>query len=127
MPPNRGWAPERRDMIWIDCNPQSGREMRDSHALLVLSPKSFNEKTGIVIGLPMTTAAFNETNPFAVKFAGPGKKVSYILGHQPKSFDWRARGAKPHAWKQVPVDVFEQSCEALNQIIKITSGAGREK
>jgi mRNA interferase MazF len=35
----------------------------------------------------MTTAAFNETNPFAVKFAGARKKASYILGHQPKSFD----------------------------------------
>ncbi len=70
--PARTWVPERRDMIWIDCNPQSGREMRDIHPLLVLSPKSFNERTGIVIGLPMTTAAFNETNPFAIEFAGQG-------------------------------------------------------
>lgn len=35
----------------------------DVHPLLVLSAKMFNERTGIVIGLPMTTAAFNETNP----------------------------------------------------------------
>ena len=65
------WAPERRDIIWIDCNSQIGREMRDLHPMLVLSPKPFNEKTGIVIGLPMTTAAFNDTNPFAIKFRGP--------------------------------------------------------
>ena len=113
------WAPDRRDMIWIDCNPQSGREMRDLHPLLVLSTKEFNEKTGIVIGLPMTTAAFNETNPFALPFVGPGKKKSYVLTHQPKSFDWRARAAKPHAWKQIPVDVFERACGILNQIIAI--------
>jgi mRNA interferase MazF len=42
--------------------------MKDMHPMLVLSPKPFNERTGIVIGLPMTPAAFNETNPFAIKF-----------------------------------------------------------
>jgi len=106
-------------MIWIDCNPQKGREMKDVHPLLVLSPKAFNQRTGIVIGLPMTTAAYNDTNPFAVKFIGPKNSVSYILGHQPKSFDWRARAARPHPLKQVPEDVFNLACETLNQIIAI--------
>jgi mRNA interferase MazF len=36
---------------------------------------------------PLTTASYNETNPFAVKFIGPKGVVSYILSHQPKSFD----------------------------------------
>jgi mRNA interferase MazF len=57
--PRREWAPERRDVIWIDCNPQDGLEMKDVHPLLVLSPRDFNARTGIVIGLPMTTAAHN--------------------------------------------------------------------
>jgi mRNA interferase MazF len=113
------WSPDRRDMIWIDCNPQAGREMRDIHPLLVLSPKAFNERTGIVIGLPMTSAGFNETNPFAVKFVGPKGKASYVLGHQPKSFDWRARRAKLHPWKQVSEEVFARACATLNQIIEI--------
>ena len=113
------WSPDRRDMIWINCNPQAGREMRDMHPLLVLSPRAFNERTGIVTGLPMTTAAFNETNPFAVKFAGSGRKASYIPGHQPKSFDWRIRDARPHPSKRVPEDVFTLACEMLNQIIMI--------
>ena len=52
MAARRPWVPDRRDMIWIDCNPQAGREMRDIHPLLVLSPKAFNERTGIVIPSP---------------------------------------------------------------------------
>ena|SRR5438094_5223780 len=80
MAARRLWAPDRRDMIWINCNPQAGREMRDIHPLLVLSPKAFNERTGIVIGLPMTTAAFNETNPFAVKFASPRGRRAIFSG-----------------------------------------------
>ena len=113
------WVPDRRDIIWIEFNPQAGREMRDMHPLLVLSPKEFNERTGITIGLPMTTASYNESNPFAIKLAGNKGKISYILGHQPKSFDWRARGAKPHPWKQAPQESFDLACETLNQIIAI--------
>jgi mRNA interferase MazF len=112
------WVPDRRDVVWINCSPHAGREMKDIHPLMVLSPKSFNERTGIVIGLPMTTATYNETNPFAIKFSGAKKGVSYILTHQPKSFDWRSRGAKLHPMKQVPQDILALAYESLNQIIE---------
>ena len=120
MAARKSWCPDRRDMIWINCNPQAGREMKDVHPLVVLSPKEFNDRTGIVIGLPMTAASFNETNPFAVKFRGPKAAASYILAHQPKSFDWRARDAKPHPWKSAPDAVFRQACETLDQIILLS-------
>jgi mRNA interferase MazF len=93
--------------------------MKDVHPLLVLSPREFNERTGIVIGLPMTSATYNDTNPFAVKITGPKGATSYILAHQPKSFDWRARQAKPHSLKRVPENSFARACETLNQIIDI--------
>lgn len=108
-------------MIWIDCNPQAGREMKDIHPLVVLSPREFNARTGIVIGLPMTTASYNEGNPFAVKFTNSKGGASFIISHQPKSFDWRARNAKPHPLKRVPEDSYARACEALNQIIEIGS------
>ena len=84
MAARKSWCPDRRDMIWIDCNPQAGRDMRDVHPLVVLSPREFNERTGIVIALPMTTAPCNETNSFAVKFTGSKGVASFILSHQPK-------------------------------------------
>jgi mRNA interferase MazF len=31
------WAPDRQDIIWIDCNPQVGQEIRNVHPFLVLS------------------------------------------------------------------------------------------
>ena len=116
-----GWVPDRQDIIWIDCNPQAGREMRDVHPFLVLSSRGFNEKTSLVIGLPMTTAEYNATNPFAVAAGvAPGRKAgktSYVLAHQPKSFDWRLRGAKAHPLKRLPDLPFAEVCERLNQII----------
>ena len=119
IPKRKIWAPDRQDIIWIDCNPQAGREMKDPHPMLVLSPKAFNERTSIVIGLPMTTSDSNESNPFAVKVSGPRGVASYVLCHQPKSFDWRARGAKQHPWKQASEQVFRDACRILDQIVAL--------
>ena len=72
--PGKRWVPDRQAIIWIDCNPQVGQEMRDVHPFLVLSPRIFNAKTSLVIGLPMTTAEYNADNPFAVA-VGPGQET----------------------------------------------------
>jgi len=89
----------------------------------VLSPRIFNEKTSLVIGLPMTTAEYNADNPFAVPVGkAKGRKVgqtSYVLCHQPKSFDWRLRKAKPHPPGALTNALFAQACERLNQIIQV--------
>ncbi len=119
----KSWVPDRQEIIWIDCNPQVGREMRDVHPFLVLSPRIFNEKTSLVIGLPMTTAEYNSDNPFAVpvgKASGrKAGKTSYVLCHQPKSFDWRLRKAKKHPLGTLSKALFQQVCERLNQIIQV--------
>ena len=116
------WVPERQDIIWINCSPQVGREMRDVHPFLVLSPRLFNEKTSLVIGLPMTTASYNADNPFAVAIgpaAGRKTGTSYVLCHQPTSFDWRLRCAKPHPRKRAPDSMFASVCACLNQIVRL--------
>ncbi len=118
------WVPDRREILWIDCSPHAGSEMRDRHPFLVLSPKSFNDKTSLVIGLPMTTAEYNASNPFAVSVgAASGRKAgktSYVLCHQPKSFDWRARKAARHPQGRLSESLFRQVCGILNQIIEIS-------
>ena len=122
-----GWVPNRQEILWIDCSPHAGREMRDRHPFLVLSPKAFNDRTSLVIGLPMTTAEYNATNPFAVTVgAASGRKAgktSYVLCHQPKSVDWRARKAAPHPHGNLSESLFRQVCGILDQIIGLTSSA----
>ena len=111
-------------MIWIDCDPQAGREMKNVYPLAVLSPR----------GIQLTDrnldrdrdrvddddATYNDTNPFAVKFNSVRGVASYILRHQPKSFDWRASNAKPHPLKKCQ-KMRTRECETLNQIIAIGS------
>jgi len=97
--------------------------MRDVHPFLVLSSRIFNEKTSLVIGLPMTTAEYNSDNPFAIavgKTSGrKAAQTSYVLCHQPKSFDWRLRKAKAHPLATLSNALFAQVCERLNQIIQV--------
>jgi mRNA interferase MazF len=94
------WVPERADIIYIEHSPHVGQEMPGLHPMLVCSTRAFNERAGVVIGFPMTHAAFNADNPFALAVHGPknSNEVGYVLAFQPKSFDWRARNARPHPW-----------------------------
>lgn len=113
------WVPERGDIIWIDFDPQAGREMKARHPMLVLSPRAVNDRTSIVIGLPMSSQDYNASNPFAVRVESADGGVGFVLTNQPKSFDWRERRAKPHPWKRAPLLAFELACEGLKQIIAI--------
>lgn len=115
----RPWVPDRQDIIWINCNPQTGNEMCDVHPFLMLSPWIFNEKISLVIGLPMTTSEYNADNPCAVAVGQAKGKTSYVLCHQPKSFDWRMRSGNQHPLKRLNEALFAQVCERLNQIITI--------
>lgn len=124
----KDWVPARQEVIWIDCNPQAGREMRDLHPFLVLSPGNFNAKTSLVIGLPMTTAEYNADNPFAVavgKATAKPDKISYVLCHQPKSFDWRVRNATPHPMRKLDEARFSEVCTVLEQIMQLGAGAAQ--
>lgn len=98
--------------------------MRDFHPFLVLSPANFNDRTSLVIGLPMTTAEYNADNPFAVTVGQAGGKKagknSYVLCHQPKSFDWKSRDASPHPLKRIGEATFSEVLFVLNQIVKLT-------
>ncbi len=121
MTTSRPWVPDRRDIIWMNFNPQVGKEMRDMHPMLVLSPRNYNERTSLVIGLPMSSAEFNATNPFAIVNSKATGERSYIICNQPKTFDWKLRGACAHPWAKVRESIFKQACEGLNDIIHLVA------
>lgn len=116
MVAKQGWAPERADIIYIQHSPHVGKEMPSFHPMLVTSTRAFNEKTGIVIGFPMTHATSNADNQFAVAVKGPKDEVGYILTFQPKSFDWRAREACEHPWGGGHAAVLEEALSRLGMI-----------
>lgn len=92
------WVPDRAEIIFIQYSPAVGDEMPDDHPMLVISTKAFNERTGLVVGFPMTHAERHADNPFAIPAPGAKGEPGYLLTHQPKSFDWRERNGRQHPW-----------------------------
>lgn len=90
------WVPERAEIIFIQYNPAVGKEIPDDHPMLVMSTQAFAQRTGIVVGFPMTHSDRHADNPFAIAAPGSKGQIGYLLTHQPKSFDWRERNARQH-------------------------------
>jgi mRNA interferase MazF len=115
------WIPQRAEIIFIEHSPHAGKEMPGLHPMLVSSTAAFSGRTGVVIGFPMTHAEFNADNPFAVAVEGPRREVGYVLAFQPKSFDWRARNARPHPWGEGHTRVLAAALKKLDAICGVCS------
>jgi len=85
-------APDRGDLIWLDLEPQSGHEQKGLRPALVLSPRSYNQKTSLAILCPITNK--EKGYPFEVKLPHNLPVNGVILSDQIKSLDWKARNAK---------------------------------
>lgn len=125
-PPARftSWLPSRGEVIWINHNPQPGREMKDHHPFLVLSPAPFHAAVGLVVGCAMTSAAYNQGSSLAVDL-GPipdrPQAHSFVLCHQLKSVDWRVRGARPHPMGHLSDAQLEPVLDIVGQILGLVA------
>jgi mRNA interferase MazF len=86
----RGYVPSAGEIVWLQFSPQAGHEQSGHRPALVLSPASYNGKTGMMVCCPMTTQI--KGYPFEVVVAG--RDPGAVLADQIKSLDWRARSAK---------------------------------
>ena len=84
----QAWAPDSGDIVWLQFDPQAGHEQAGHRPALVLSPASYNRRTGLALCVPMTTRV--KGYPFEVSIGGEG----VALADQVKSLDWRARKAR---------------------------------
>ncbi len=85
------YVPERGDIIWLEFEPQTGREQKGRRPAIVLSHKIYNEKVGLGLFCPITSQ--EKGYPFEVKLPIRLKTKGVILADQVKSFDWRNRNA----------------------------------
>jgi len=87
----RALAPERGDVVWLELNPQFGREQAGRRPALVISPKSYNKKVGLALVCPITSRV--KGYPFEVQLPQESGARGAILCDQLKSLDWRSRHA----------------------------------
>jgi len=87
----RSSIPDTGDVVWLDFDPQAGHEQAGHRPTLVISPASYNGKTGLMVCCPMTTQI--KGHPFEVLTEVDGV-ASAVLSDQVKSLDWKIRRAK---------------------------------
>ncbi len=84
--------PARGDLIWLDFDPQTGREQAGRSPAIVLSEVDFNQLTGFAFVCPITNQtkdyAFEVLLPEGLPFTGA------VLTDQLKSLDVRKRKIK---------------------------------
>ncbi|MDD5389180.1 MAG: endoribonuclease MazF [Gallionellaceae bacterium] len=85
------YVPEAGDIVWMDFTPQSGHEQAGRRPAVVLSPKTYNGRAGLLICVPVTNQI--KGYPFEVKLTGAGA-TGAALADQVKSLDWRSRQAE---------------------------------
>jgi len=106
------YTPERGDIVWLDFDPQSGREQKGKRPAIVISPKEYNKKVGLGLFCPITSITKNY--PFEVKIEN--KKINgVILADQIKNLDWTARDIEFAA--KAPDNVVEEVIEKIKVLI----------
>jgi mRNA interferase MazF len=90
----RSYVPEAGEVVWLMFDPQAGHEQAGHRPALVLSPSSYNGKTGLMVCCPLTTKI--KGNPFEVITQIDGIECA-VLSDQVKSLDWKIRRAKKKA------------------------------
>jgi len=98
------FTPKRGDLIWLNFTPQAGHEQAGRRPAVVLSPKTYNSKVGLLIACPVTSQV--KGYPFEVRLPDGLPIVGVALADQLKSLDWKARQAV--LITPLPPDVIEE-------------------
>lgn len=83
-------TPRCGDVYWIDPNPVAGREMKNRHRFVVITPEAIN-KLGVAMTVPITSGgAFARATGLTVAISGHDT-TGVAVCNQVRSFDIQAR------------------------------------
>ena len=100
------YVPDGGDLIWLTFDPQARHEQAGRRPALVLSPRTYNQKSGLALVCPVTSQA--KGYPFEVAVPSGHGVTGVILSDHVKSVDWKARRA---------VKLGLCSIELLNEVL----------
>jgi mRNA interferase MazF len=84
------YIPDRGDIVWLNFDPQAGKEIKKKRPALIVSPKIYQQKVGLALCMPITSKV--KGYPFEVVIQN--KRISgAVLSDQMRSMDWRQRKA----------------------------------
>jgi mRNA interferase MazF len=106
------YVPDRGDLVHVNLSPSAGRELTGPHYALILSPKSYNQASGVTICVAITSRI--RGGPFEVILpkghlppkTGAGDVDSVILADALRQLDWRERAMSFIA--KCPRDILDE-------------------
>jgi mRNA interferase MazF len=81
--------PDRGDVIWLDFDPTSGHEQGGHRPAIVLSPREYNQRSGLMLVVPVTNQA--KGYPFEVRLPRGLPVSGVVLADQVRSVSWLTR------------------------------------
>ena len=116
----RRFVPDAGDIVWLEFSPQAkrtraGHEQAGHRPALVVSPATYNGKTGTMLCCPMTTQI--KGYPFEVVIHAEGISGA-VLSDQVKNLDWRARNAELIC--TLPDEIINEVLEKLGTLLITT-------
>ncbi len=90
----KGYVPRAGDIIWLDFDPQAGREQAKRRPALVVTDETYNRASGLALVCPLTSR--RKPYPFALPVTIDRVEGAVLVDHL-KSLDWVARKATFHS------------------------------
>lgn len=108
------YIPEQGDIIWLNFDPSSGKEIMKRRPAFVLSRKAFNKHIGMAIVAPIT----NTIRGIKLEIPLPEetKTKGAILVYQLKSIDFIQREAE--FIERLPLNIIEQVSSIAQLIVR---------
>lgn len=111
------YTPRRGDIVHLEFDPSSGREMKGPHFGLVMSGKLFNH-SGLAMICPISQGAATVARSFGtvVTLLGAGTDTQGAIHcHQLKSLDWKVRNVR---FKEaVPPFILDDALSRIEAIL----------
>ena len=111
-------TPERGDILHLQFDPASGREMKGNHFCLVVSPRAFNARFKLAMVCPISGGAAEAARSagFLVSLMGLGLRTDgQVHAHQIKSMDWASRNAS--LVERVPDSTVQEVLACLQSVL----------
>jgi mRNA interferase ChpB len=112
-------TPDRGDILHLQFDLSSGREMKGNHFCLVVSPRAFNQRFKLAMVCPISggVSAVARDTGFLVPLLGAGLKTDgSVHAHQIKSLDWAIR--KATLVERAPPHIVSQVLECLVSVLE---------
>jgi mRNA interferase MazF len=105
----------RGELRWADLDPTRGREQAGLRPVLILSHDVFNERSGTVIAMALTSQQQRAGFPLTLELSSPKlKKPSWLKISQVRTLSVERIGKR---LGRVSAEELNQAIEGLNEII----------